>query len=481
MTSGPAPSALDGHVRALVQAGRLGEAAAALKSAGRLQEALDLRLRAVERQPDSVAAHHNLAALLGDMGRHQEALEAVNRAVRRGGDAPETHLVRARSLQGLNLYDEAEAAFRAALARRPLYGDVLKELSQLIWMRTGDLEAALAPVEAALAQLRAQGVAAGPLHLVKGALLEFGGLDSPTAYARLKAGGAGGDGAGELALAHAALHGLPDDALRHVEAAARLAPADAQIGYKRAEVRLARREPEAALDLTRPMLARDPLDQYALGLTSTALRMLGDPTGGGLEDYAGLVVADRLDVPEGWPDLPAYLADLARSLRALHGLKTHPVGQSLRHGTQTTVSLENSDDPAVRAVFQALDGPIRRRLASLGTGDDPVRRRNTGDYRYNGVWSVQLQPGGFHTSHFHPKGWLSSACYIELPPVIEAGGREGWIAFGEPPLPTGLTAGHHEKPEPGKLVLFPSYMWHGTVPFSGDRPRLTMAFDLVPA
>ena len=40
---------------------------------------------------------------------------------------------------------------------------------------------------------------------------------------------------------------------------------------------------------------------------------------------------------------------------------------------------------------------------------------------------------------------------------------------------------HVVKPEPGRLVLFPSYMWHGTVPFDGDAPRLTVAFDLVPA
>jgi hypothetical protein len=32
------------------------------------------------------------------------------------------------------------------------------------------------------------------------------------------------------------------------------------------------------------------------------------------------------------------------------------------------------------------------------------------------------------------------------------------------------------------LALFPSYMWHGTVPFSGapDDRRLTIAFDAVP-
>ncbi|MEO8925573.1 MAG: putative 2OG-Fe(II) oxygenase [Caulobacteraceae bacterium] len=47
----------------------------------------------------------------------------------------------------------------------------------------------------------------------------------------------------------------------------------------------------------------------------------------------------------------------------------------------------------------------------------------------------------------------------------------------QPPLPPE----HFVKPEPGLLVLFPSYMWHGTVQFSGDQPRLTIAFDVAPA
>ncbi len=31
------------------------------------------------------------------------------------------------------------------------------------------------------------------------------------------------------------------------------------------------------------------------------------------------------------------------------------------------------------------------------------------------------------------------------------------------------------------LVLFPSYLWHGTVPFDAGGRRLTAAFDVVPA
>jgi predicted 2-oxoglutarate/Fe(II)-dependent dioxygenase YbiX len=39
-----------------------------------------------------------------------------------------------------------------------------------------------------------------------------------------------------------------------------------------------------------------------------------------------------------------------------------------------------------------------------------------------------------------------------------------------PPLRTIL-------PRPGQLVLFPSTMWHGTIPFESGE-RLTIAFDV---
>jgi hypothetical protein len=36
------------------------------------------------------------------------------------------------------------------------------------------------------------------------------------------------------------------------------------------------------------------------------------------------------------------------------------------------------------------------------------------------------------------------------------------------------------QPVPGRLVLFPSYMWHGTIPFHATTARTTIAFDAVP-
>ena len=67
--------------------------------------------------------------------------------------------------------------------------------------------------------------------------------------------------------------------------------------------------------------------------------------------------------------------------------------------------------------------------------------------------------------------------------ALDGGAREGWIRFGQPPSKITPRQGpeHYVKPKPGRLVLFPSYMWHGTEPFTTEESRLTMAFDVAPA
>jgi hypothetical protein len=84
----------------------------------------------------------------------------------------------------------------------------------------------------------------------------------------------------------------------------------------------------------------------------------------------------------------------------------------------------------------------------------------------------------------HPKGWISSSYYVSAPKAVDAEGEHaGWIQFGQPSEEFGSAFSPYRfiKPKPGRLVLFPSYVWHGTVPFFTAEERLTIAFDAVPA
>jgi tetratricopeptide (TPR) repeat protein len=235
-----------------------------------------------------------------------------------------------------------------------------------------------------------------------------------------------------------------------------------------------------ALALAEELGARSPDDQQLIAYRATALRLLGDPRYSHLCDYDRLVRSYQLRPPAEYPDIGSFNAAFARELKALHHASQRPLTQSLRGGTQTQRNLPQSN-PVVAKFFSMIDAPIRDYVARLRPGiAHPVDSRKKESYRISGSWSVRLQPEGFHLDHVHPQGWLSSAYYVELPESA-AGSREGWLKFGEPGIRLpGCPAERFVEPQCGLLVLFPSYFWHGTVPFS-EGGRLTAAFDLVPA
>ena len=80
---------------------------------------------------------------------------------------------------------------------------------------------------------------------------------------------------------------------------------------------------------------------------------------------------------------------------------------------------------------------------------------------------------------------MSSAFHVSLPGSAVGSGSQaegGWLQFGMPleDLGLGLCPRRVIQPKPGHVALFPSYMWHGTVPFEAPEDRLTIAFDMQP-
>jgi tetratricopeptide (TPR) repeat protein len=456
--------------------------AAALKGLGRRTEALRFDEQAIARFATSGVAWHNHAATLADLGRGAAAKASCERAFSLGLDGAETWGVYARALLAHGEHDAAERAYRETLARSPGDVRVACEWANIVWMRRGDLEEAGAVLDACFAA----GGAFGPLIRARAAMIEAGG--DPVRAADLLAKAAG-RAPGDIDLLLAAAHGaLTTDRLGEAERllalAEQAAPDAASVLIHGVIIDLAAGRAEAALAKARAGLERRPQDQALWGWAATAARAAGDPLHRALHDFEAMVGVYDIETPQGWPDLAAFLADLAAALTKLHVYRQHPAEQSLRQGSQTLHLLTGSDDPAIAAFFRQVDGPIRQYMARVGQGEGPLRSRNTGDYRIDGAWSVRLRPGGFHRDHFHPQGWLSSAFYVETPDTALAReNREGWIRFGQPPYPTrpALPAEHFVRPRPGRLVLFPSYMWHGTVPFTTDESRMTIAFDVQPA
>jgi len=134
--------------------------------------------------------------------------------------------------------------------------------------------------------------------------------------------------------------------------------------------------------------------------------------------------------------------------------------------------------------FDLIDVPVKAYLKTIGTDPfHPFLKRNEGLYKLHSAWSVKLNKTGHHENHVHPEGWISSSYYVDTPGISDTDpNKAGWIEFGAPSVKTPeLPAELSLAPKPGRLVLFPSYMWHGTVPTKSDETRMTLPFDIIPA
>lgn len=253
-----------------------------------------------------------------------------------------------------------------------------------------------------------------------------------------------------------------------------------RLAYAHTLLRLGRTE-EAAADIA---VVRKAYPEMQLAITHEvmALKQLGDPRHDWLCNYERHIQIHDIGAPPGFSSVADFNAALAEHLRGLMERSEHPLGQSLIGGSQTPNNLVFRNDPLLRTYFAALAEPIKAYIAALG--DDrahPMDGRKAKGFALSGCWSVLLRPQGFHVNHTHPGGWISSSYYVSLPPSVNADSQEGWIKFGEPrwPIP-GVGVERVVQPKEGRVVLFPSYMWHGTIPFSSGE-RLTAPFDVVPA
>ncbi|GLQ93123.1 putative 2OG-Fe(II) oxygenase [Dyella acidisoli] len=454
---------------------------AALAALGRQDEAVGFYRRRAEALPDDPAAAHALAMALAAASKHTEAERAADNALARGHRTAAVYFTHASSLIALGKLESAEAALRDCLRQEPRHIDAHDHLARLVWMRTGDSAQTTAVLDQALQKF--QGDEA--LLATKAAILQGAG-DAHGAYLCLATSAAHPQATPSL-LVRAGLAALefdPATALTLAERALQRSPSASAPRNLLAAALLGTGDAQNALRHCEALLANTPDDQYLIALQTTAWRLLGDERYDAFCDYPDLVRPQTLQAPPQWPDLPHFLADVKRSLERLHNPHGHPLlFQSLRHGTETTGDLTRHPDLIIQALFEAFDAPIRAYLAHIGSGSDPLRRRNRGAYRYNGGWSVRLRSAGFHTSHVHPRGWISSAFYVDLPDdMARASTPDGCLAFGQPSIVTTppLHTQHVVRPEAGKLVLFPSYFWHGTVPFHSEQTRLTVAFDVVP-
>ena len=258
-------------------------------------------------------------------------------------------------------------------------------------------------------------------------------------------------------------------------------PADTNEAWMMARHLLRSQQPDRATALLDPWRGQ-PGDHAIWPYLALAWRMTGDPRHAWLEGDPLLVGVYDIGLSS------ADIAVLADHLRGLHFATAAPLDQSVRGGTQTDGNLLLRAEALIRDLRERLLALVQRHIAQLPAPDTghPTLPLLRAPVRIAGAWSVRLEDAGFHTDHVHPQGWFSSALYIALPETLGHGADDdggssdhaGWLSLGEArDLVPGLAPLRLIAPQPGRLVLFPSTMWHGTRPFSAGE-RLTVAFDI---
>ena len=437
----------------------------ALRELGRLGEAAAAYDAALAVQPDRATALTGRARVALERGEDQ-APDLYRRALALKPDDAELQLDLAEALE-IQGDPQAVPTLAAAVAARPGWARGQKALARMRWELgegrgfTRDIERALeaAPRDRDL------------WHAYASALAEAE-LSAEAADAAARGRAAVGDDPALLQIE--ALRASESGQLERADALFAAMPAGLP-GQARLEARhRARRGDYArALELAEQARAERPWDIGTWAMIGMLWRLTGHRRAAWLLEQPGLVEARELPVDQ------SCIEAIAARLRSLHTGRVHPIGQSLRGGTQTRGHLFERSEPEIAELKQAIEAAVNAYWDRLPPADPehPLLRLRERRPALKGSWSVRLTGGGFHVSHFHPQGAISSACYFVVPEAKTP--MEGWLELGGPPggLDVPIEPLVRIEPAPGRMALFPSYLFHGTRPFS-EGERLTVAFDV---
>jgi Tfp pilus assembly protein PilF len=405
---------------------------------------------ALEQGHTTPDTYRNLAEAWLEAGQPDQAMAAAGSGVERFPNHASLHRIRSRMHQELDAPGDPVHALWQAARAHPGNADLWRTLAELLNRLERQDEA-----RDALAEACARGCPETPELRM-------------------------------LAAVNLAGSGRNDEATHAFETLDKNCPDHPGIKLTFAQHLLSTGDPARAEGLCADVLRHNALDQLALAYRGTAWQLLTSPREAWLLDYQQMISRVEVPPPAGYGNSAAFFAALEEVLTALHRTRAHPIEQSLRGGTQTNGFLFRLKHPLLRELEAQIRIAVAETLSAFPREPEHPYwgRRPRGDgVRFAGAWSVRLVSTGCHNNHIHPAGWMSSALYVALPDEVRAAqDQAGHIQFGVPLLEIdpALPPRRILKPEVGTLVLFPSYMWHGTIPFQSQQPRLTVAFDVLP-
>jgi len=156
----------------------------------------------------------------------------------------------------------------------------------------------------------------------------------------------------------------------------------------------------------------------------------------------------------------------------------------LYEGVQSAGNLFRRQESSFQQLAACILKQVHQYKEAFAQADCTLIQQFPEDLKFTSAWFIKMRKGGHLTSHIHEEGWISGSVYLAMPDVPE-GRLDGSIEFSmdgdDYPIESASFSVKVIRPQVGDIVLFPSSLFHRTLPFNSDQDRICIAFDIRPA
>ena len=263
------------------------------------------------------------------------------------------------------------------------------------------------------------------------------------------------------------------EACREFERALQQSPSSFDALLALVSFQLSTRRLAEALSACDRFLRLTPNHSGGLGLRAEVGRECKD------DRYAELLDLDRWLKVRDLPVDSALHAELTALLTAQLRLTPAPPHHATQQGLHSG-PLSSLHHPALSRLEELLERELGAYASALTTNVPWAHSPNTAVALH--TWGVVLGADGFQLPHLHPDAWLSGVYYVAVPERADGNSEDhaGSLEFGRADPALALRRARRSRfvqPQPGRLVLFPSWLYHSTIPHGASGLRISIAFD----
>ena len=257
---------------------------------------------------------------------------------------------------------------------------------------------------------------------------------------------------------------------------------DCEVNFAEAYLKL--RDPKNSLTLLEDYLKKYPQDSRANAYKTIALR--------GLEKFNQ--IEKLISFPNLVKKIDAQILTKENIFKFNKELRNALIKDPRRRPEKNTFGWAIRGGTVIRNLFDTENSSIIKfeiflrkaidyYIANLPNNvEHPFLMAKTKDYSIHTCWVNFLDPGDYQSNHIHNNGWMSGVYYLDEPEIELNNEHAGWIEFNRAGYNLPHFAGEKGieliKPKAGIFIFFPSYIWHGTIPYTHKYSRISISFDI---